>query len=112
MKIASPPFTEMRCTNFATVLFSSAASNCADRKSTRLNSSHRCISYAVFCLKKKHTANNAAVTYLKSGVFDYNHKPYYIDDKKFYVDNINEQNCIDNYNIDRRSAHIQHFIFS
>src|SRR5437879_11067001 len=25
-----------------------------DRKSTRLNSSHRCISYAVFCSKKKH----------------------------------------------------------
>src|SRR5437762_10114941 len=25
----------------------------ADRKSTRLNSSHRCISYAVFCLKIK-----------------------------------------------------------
>src|SRR5437762_8210614 len=24
-----------------------------DRKSTRLNSSHRCISYAVFCLKTK-----------------------------------------------------------
>src|SRR5690348_18177228 len=24
-----------------------------DRKSTRLNSSHPCISYAVFCLKKK-----------------------------------------------------------
>src|SRR5437762_8408064 len=24
-----------------------------DRRSTRLNSSHRCISYAVFCLKKK-----------------------------------------------------------
>ena len=27
----------------------------ADRKSTRLNSSHRCISYAVFCLNKKTT---------------------------------------------------------
>src|SRR2546422_7491348 len=27
--------------------------NCADRKSTRLNSSHGYISYAVFCLKKK-----------------------------------------------------------
>src|SRR5437762_3958840 len=27
-----------------------------DRKSTRLNSSHRCISYAVFCLKKKKDA--------------------------------------------------------
>src|SRR5437879_11343277 len=29
-----------------------------DRKSTRLNSSHRCISYAVFCLKKKTKQNN------------------------------------------------------
>src|SRR5260221_10840988 len=30
-----------------------AASAWADRKSTRLNSSHTVISYAVFCLKKK-----------------------------------------------------------
>src|SRR5437762_4441851 len=29
------------------------ANTLPDRKSTRLNSSHRCISYAVFCLKKK-----------------------------------------------------------
>src|SRR5205814_3334803 len=29
-----------------------------DRKSTRLNSSHLGISYAVFCLKKKKTNNN------------------------------------------------------
>src|SRR5437762_4628471 len=29
-----------------------------DRKSTRLNSSHRCISYAVFCLKKKKKNQN------------------------------------------------------
>src|SRR5436190_11637201 len=29
------------------------AKECADRKSTRLNSSHTVISYAVFCLKKK-----------------------------------------------------------
>src|SRR5437764_9705012 len=29
------------------------AGDLRDRKSTRLNSSHRCISYAVFCLKKK-----------------------------------------------------------
>src|SRR2546430_11015326 len=29
-----------------------------DRKSTRLNSSHSQISYAVFCLKKKKTRNN------------------------------------------------------
>src|SRR5437867_9510666 len=32
---------------------SDAAEQPADRKSTRLNSSHRTISYAVFCLKKK-----------------------------------------------------------
>src|ERR1017187_6559910 len=31
----------------------SAGAGDGDRKSTRLNSSHRCISYAVFCLKKK-----------------------------------------------------------
>src|SRR5690242_20917654 len=29
-----------------------------DRKSTRLNSSHMSISYAVFCLKKKKTKNH------------------------------------------------------
>src|SRR5689334_24800063 len=30
----------------------------ADRKSTRLNSSHSSISYAVFCLKKKKNSHN------------------------------------------------------
>src|SRR5437762_9862896 len=33
-----------------------------DRKSTRLNSSHRCISYAVFCLKKKTTDTRRRAT--------------------------------------------------
>src|SRR5437867_8158475 len=33
--------------------WSSIAVNAEDRKSTRLNSSHRTISYAVFCLKNK-----------------------------------------------------------
>src|SRR3989454_8572892 len=32
---------------------SSSSEPCRDRKSTRLNSSHLVISYAVFCLKKK-----------------------------------------------------------
>src|SRR5438067_6913876 len=32
---------------------SSTPPSCSDRKSTRLNSSHVSISYAVFCLKKK-----------------------------------------------------------
>src|SRR5258708_11042376 len=31
----------------------------SDRKSTRLNSSHQIISYAVFCLKKKKTSCSA-----------------------------------------------------
>src|SRR5437879_10016287 len=36
-----------------------------DRKSTRLNSSHRCISYAVFCLKKKKTQEQPEQQHLK-----------------------------------------------
>src|SRR5437763_2425180 len=39
------------CTLAVSALTTTAATG--DRKSTRLNSSHRCISYAVFCLKKK-----------------------------------------------------------
>src|SRR2546430_17378520 len=33
---------------------------CGDRKSTRLNSSHSQISYAVFCLKKKKASKSAS----------------------------------------------------
>src|SRR5437762_8188893 len=33
-----------------------------DRKSTRLNSSHRCISYAVFCLKKTNNRTKKSTT--------------------------------------------------
>src|SRR5437763_10226088 len=40
-----------RCTSNTECVHRQAAE--IDRKSTRLNSSHRCISYAVFCLKKK-----------------------------------------------------------
>src|SRR5947209_13004357 len=34
----------------------------SDRKSTRLNSSHANISYAVFCLKKKNIAKRETIT--------------------------------------------------
>src|SRR5258708_12413498 len=34
-----------------------------DRKSTRLNSSHQIISYAVFCLKKKKTTSQTTTTH-------------------------------------------------
>src|SRR5256885_11986385 len=36
----------------------SQQNSCIDRKSTRLNSSHLVISYAVFCLKKKKKYSN------------------------------------------------------
>src|SRR6266487_5388405 len=36
-----------------------------DRKSTRLNSSHPSISYAVFCLKKKKNKKNLLILYNK-----------------------------------------------
>src|SRR5437764_7389505 len=39
-----------------------------DRKSTRLNSSHRCISYAVFCLKKKRNQESSEVRFRESVV--------------------------------------------
>src|SRR3712207_6916395 len=42
--------------------FAHLADACQDRKSTRLNSSHANISYAVFCLKKKKTQNQQLLT--------------------------------------------------
>src|SRR2546430_4474827 len=41
-----------------------------DRKSTRLNSSHSQISYAVFCLKKKKTITSPAVDQTRADVGD------------------------------------------
>src|SRR5437764_6784135 len=43
-----------------------------DRKSTRLNSSHRCISYAVFCLKKKKKKKRNNVRRQKKRIDDKN----------------------------------------
>src|SRR5256885_12218570 len=49
-----------------------------DRKSTRLNSSHLVISYAVFCLKKKKQNDSSIVhayniTVLKSSIYPHAH---------------------------------------
>src|SRR5256885_7246006 len=46
VKPLTPPFTALDHSAFT-------ATSAQDRKSTRLNSSHLVISYAVFCLKKK-----------------------------------------------------------
>src|SRR2546430_5580428 len=47
----------------------SGASAAGDRKSTRLNSSHSQISYAVFCLKKKNKRSTSDRAYLSSNDF-------------------------------------------
>src|SRR5256885_5780013 len=41
------------------LLFARQRGDAGDRKSTRLNSSHLVISYAVFCLKKKHKPSSS-----------------------------------------------------
>src|SRR5205807_7812180 len=49
----SSDLTPTFCSRSASARCSRAWPNARDRKSTRLNSSHLVISYAVFCLKKK-----------------------------------------------------------
>src|SRR5262245_64900218 len=51
----------------------STASSTADRKSTRLNSSHLGISYAVFCLKKKKKIKKR---YTKHKLKQYNYREH------------------------------------
>src|SRR5207244_12312308 len=51
VKRSPSPRASVRCTRRCTPGIGSSI----DRKSTRLNSSHQIISYAVFCLKKKKT---------------------------------------------------------
>src|SRR2546422_3708213 len=49
----------------------------SDRKSTRLNSSHGYISYAVFCLKKKNTSDTKITCPLTSSLTVLNCNPLY-----------------------------------
>src|SRR5438132_14241581 len=55
------PWLELSQGGFTThgysILAASSSASLSDRKSTRLNSSHTVISYAVFCLKKKNNAS-------------------------------------------------------
>src|SRR5258708_8592442 len=51
-----------RSVNFASSRSNDLRENGLDRKSTRLNSSHQIISYAVFCLKKKKPKTNFTPT--------------------------------------------------
>src|SRR5438105_10572341 len=53
-------------------VLSAAGAHAVDRKSTRLNSSHEWISYAVFCLKKKSTLTDCN----ERGIAQYRQLPY------------------------------------
>src|SRR3712207_7968930 len=57
-------FKNTLCNNTGSL--SQGQQGCKDRKSTRLNSSHANISYAVFCLKKKKIIAHSYHTSLKS----------------------------------------------
>src|SRR2546430_11032603 len=57
-----PPLTPMAANTWVTGgMFRKKGDDLIDRKSTRLNSSHSQISYAVFCLKKKNNTNESLV---------------------------------------------------
>src|SRR3712207_8733227 len=53
--VAETKLTDVSGSVSVTVIVPVAAASPTDRKSTRLNSSHANISYAVFCLKKNKT---------------------------------------------------------
>src|SRR3712207_7943954 len=55
------------CFTLGQDIFNSIISKSPDRKSTRLNSSHANISYAVFCLKKKKNTD----TYIRLDVMSH-----------------------------------------
>src|SRR5207244_2887739 len=55
LKLRTPIFAALRLLDFAAERVRDPLHS--DRKSTRLNSSHQIISYAVFCLKKKNLYN-------------------------------------------------------
>src|SRR2546430_4958876 len=58
MYLADPNVSFLTNEDFSGEISTSAQKDRIDRKSTRLNSSHSQISYAVFCLKKKKRKNN------------------------------------------------------
>src|SRR2546428_7410645 len=67
-KLAAPEWSEIFSGKHLprTILLAPNGDACRDRKSTRLNSSHDQISYAVFCLKKKKTTESTNFRLLDS----------------------------------------------
>src|SRR5437660_8557079 len=77
---SEPAYTTARkryfeATHFSRRLLTNACASARDRKSTRLNSSHVAISYAVFCLKKK-KKKPSNQNHWHLSVQAYGHRPY------------------------------------
>src|SRR5262245_65206920 len=72
-RASAPSALEMvACTkHFGRWIRRDRARSIADRKSTRLNSSHLGISYAVFCLKKKKKKKNKKKSYIQQYIESY-----------------------------------------
>src|SRR5438105_12171942 len=62
---ANPQTVTVPPSGSVTAAFTLPLGGTVDRKSTRLNSSHEWISYAVFCLKKKKHKKKTAITTLE-----------------------------------------------
>src|SRR5687768_18353550 len=77
--MTSKPFTGPRPGHRVTVLF------LIDRKSTRLNSSHGYISYAVFCLKKKKKKKKKLTTKQHKKHIISTHNSHYTHSKITYL---------------------------
>src|SRR2546429_1251234 len=61
-----PPAASSKAVNWPSVASRAGSGILLDRKSTRLNSSHGYISYAVFCLKKKKLTRCDCVPHLRA----------------------------------------------
>src|SRR5256885_12830642 len=64
-EVAAPQGVEVAAVQFAGG-FELGQPSDLDRKSTRLNSSHLVISYAVFCLKKKKKTDNVEASHVSN----------------------------------------------
>src|SRR3954466_15321698 len=84
---------------------SSGVQTCADRKSTRLNSSHTIISYAVFCLKKKKKVARLQSSQHRDPQSRLRERP------RVYASAVAALRCLDGDAVVLRLAHVVIFFF-
>src|SRR5690625_6616361 len=65
-EVASPPISTSASRAGLRLCRNAVVASTRDRKSTRLNSSHVAISYAVFCLKKKKEGDDIDIAHMRN----------------------------------------------